>query len=44
MSETFQIEKDERFQSYVINRLIPFPKMLERAGYEDYSYDGKCFC
>ena len=35
---------NERFQTYVINRMIPFPKMLEKAGYEDYSYEGKCFC
>lgn len=35
---------NERFQEYVVNRMIPFPKMLEQAGYEGYSYEGKCFC
>lgn len=35
---------DERFKAYVINKMIPFPKMLEQAGFEDYSYEGKCFC
>lgn len=35
---------DERFKKFVINCMIPFPVMLEQAGYEGYSYDGKCFC
>jgi hypothetical protein len=36
--------RDKRFMEFVINALIPFPIMLENAGYEDYSYDGKVYC
>lgn len=44
MSMNLDTVNDERFKSYVINRMIPFPKMLEKAGFEGYSYEGKCFC
>lgn len=44
MSVDLEVIKDEKFQAYVINKKIPFPIMLEKAGYEDYSYDGKCYC
>lgn len=36
--------RDQRFQRFVVDFIIPFPEMLKRAGYEGYSYDGKCFC
>lgn len=39
-----EVTNNERFQAHVINHVIPFPKMLEQAGFDDYSYDGKCYC
>lgn len=36
--------RDDKFQRFVINVIIPFPVMLDKAGLEGYNYDGKCFC
>lgn len=44
MSMNLETVNDARFQSFVLNRMIPFPIMLERAGFDGYSYEGKCFC
>lgn len=35
---------DEKFMSYVIDRVIPFPVILEKAGYENYDYQGNQYC
>ena len=35
---------DLKFKAYVVDKVTPFPKILEKAGYEGYSYEGKCFC
>lgn len=33
-----------KFMCYVIDRVIPFPVILERAGYEGYDYQGNVYC
>lgn len=38
-----QIE-DKGFKRFVINRLVPFPVILKKAGLGEYSYEGKCYC
>lgn len=35
---------DRDFMYYVIDRKIPFPLILEKAGYEDYDYYGNVYC
>lgn len=36
---------DTAFQEFVINVIVPFPVILERAGFErGYSYDRKVYC
>lgn len=38
------VVNDTRFQQFVINLLIPFPVILNQAGFDGYSYNGKCYC
>ena len=35
---------EKKFMYYVIDRIVPLPVILEKAGYEDYSYQGNQYC
>ena len=38
------LEFEKEFKYYVIDRVISFPLILEKAGYEDYDYMGNVYC
>lgn len=35
---------EEDFMCFVIDRIVPFPVILEKAGLEDYDYYGNVYC
>lgn len=39
-----RLPEDDKLRAFIIDKLVPFPKILEANGYEGYSYEGKCFC
>lgn len=38
------LDFDKDFKYYVIDRVISFPMILEKAGYENYHYTGNVYC